>query len=206
MREKGGVKLKLLYQTSTNAPRQKTQAIIKQAAQKAGISMELKSVVASVFFSSDVGNPDTYPKFYADLEEFQIPMTQPDPNSIMRYFRADEVASKANKWQGRNFTRWVNPEYDKIQDAAEAETDPIKRAQMYIKLNDMIVDEVVVINVLHRLKTVALTNQLRAPQPGQRGHATLTLRRPVRAVSKCEVASGNFVLRGFETAARASSA
>lgn len=166
VREKGGVKLKLLYQTSTNAPRQKTQAIIKQAAQKAGIAMELKSVVASVFFSSDVGNPDTYPKFYADLEEFQIPMTQPDPASIMRYFRADEVATKANKWQGRNFTRWVNPEYDKIQDAAEGETDPVKRAELYITLNDMIVEDVAVINVLHRLKTSAISNQLRAPVSG----------------------------------------
>lgn len=166
VREKGGVKLKLLYQTSTNAPRQKTQAIVKQAAQKAGIAMELKSVVASVFFSSDVGNPDTYPKFYADLEEFQIPMTQPDPATIMRYFRADEVATKANKWQGRNFTRWANPEYDKIQDAAEGETDPVKRAEMYIKLNDMIVDDVAVINILHRLKASAISNQLRAPVSG----------------------------------------
>ncbi|MFX4802004.1 ABC transporter substrate-binding protein, partial [Acinetobacter baumannii] len=64
IREKDGKKLKFLYQTSTNGPRQKTQAIVKQACQKAGIDMELKSVVASVFFSSDVANPDTYPKFY----------------------------------------------------------------------------------------------------------------------------------------------
>ena len=59
VREKGGKKLKLVYQTSINAPRQKTQAIVKQACQKAGIDLELKSVTASVFFSSDVANPDT---------------------------------------------------------------------------------------------------------------------------------------------------
>ena len=75
IREKDGKKLKLLYQTSINGPRQKTQAIVKQACQKAGIDVELKSVVASVFFSSDVANPDTYAKFYADIEMFQIPMT-----------------------------------------------------------------------------------------------------------------------------------
>jgi peptide/nickel transport system substrate-binding protein len=45
-------------------------AIIKQAAQKAGIDMELKSITASVFFSSDVANPDTYTKFYCDLEMY----------------------------------------------------------------------------------------------------------------------------------------
>ncbi len=98
IREKGGKRLKLLYQTSINGPRQKTQAIVKQACQKAGIEVELKSVVASVFFSSDVGNPDTYAKFYADIEMFQIPMTQPDPAQHMRRYHSRYVASKANKW------------------------------------------------------------------------------------------------------------
>src|SRR5262249_42237594 len=60
IRAKNGKPLKLVYQTSINAPRQKTQAIVKQACQKAGIEVELKSVTASVYFSSDVANPDTY--------------------------------------------------------------------------------------------------------------------------------------------------
>ena len=70
IRAKDGKRLKLLFQTSTNAPRQKTQAIVKQAAAKAGIEIELKSVVASVFFASDAANPDTYPHFYADLQMY----------------------------------------------------------------------------------------------------------------------------------------
>ncbi|HSE05637.1 MAG TPA: peptide ABC transporter substrate-binding protein, partial [Methylomirabilota bacterium] len=61
VRAKDGKRLKFLYQTSINAPRQKNQAIVKQAAAKAGIEIEIKSVVASVFFSSDPANPDTYP-------------------------------------------------------------------------------------------------------------------------------------------------
>ena len=44
IREKDGKKLKFVYQTSINAPRQKNQAIVKQACQKAGIDIELKSV------------------------------------------------------------------------------------------------------------------------------------------------------------------
>ena len=59
VRAREGKRLKLLFQTSINATRQKTQAIVKQAAARAGIEMELKSVVASVFFSSDPANPDT---------------------------------------------------------------------------------------------------------------------------------------------------
>ena len=161
IREKDGKKLKLLYQTAINGPRQKTQAIVKQACQKAGIDVELKSVVASVFFSSDVANPDTYAKFYADLEMFQIPMSQPDPSLHMRRFHSRNVATKENKWQGVNFPRWVNKDYDAAVDAAEGETDLVKRAALYIKANDIMMQDIVFIPVMHRLKVEACSNTLR---------------------------------------------
>ncbi|MGY4629209.1 peptide ABC transporter substrate-binding protein [Bradyrhizobium sp. USDA 4486] len=161
IREKDGKKLKLLYQTSINGPRQKTQAIVKQACQKAGIDVELKSVVASVFFSSDVANPDTYAHFYADLEMFQIPLSQPDPAQHMRRYLSTLVATKENKWQGTNFPRWVNKEYDATIEAAESEMDPVKRAALYIKANDLMFQDTVFIPVQHRLKVEAAANNLR---------------------------------------------
>jgi peptide/nickel transport system substrate-binding protein len=121
IREKGGKKLKLVFQTSINGPRQKTQQIIKQAAQKAGIDMELKSVPASVYFSSDPANPDTYTKLFADMQMFTTTMPQPDPEVFMNQYLSSEFASKANKWLGRNSTRYSNPEYDKAYLAAQSE-------------------------------------------------------------------------------------
>ena len=50
-----------------------------------------------------------------------------------------EIATKANKWQGRNFTRWHKADYDAAFDAAESELDPVKRAALYIKMNDLVV-------------------------------------------------------------------
>jgi peptide/nickel transport system substrate-binding protein len=160
IREKDGKKLKLLYQTAINGPRQKTQAIVKQACQKAGIDVELKSVVASVFFSSDVGNPDTYAKFYADIEMFQIPMSQPDPAQHMLRYHSRNVATKENKWQGTNFPRYVNPDYDAAVDAATGEVDPVKRAAFYIKANDLLWQDTVFITAMHRLKVEASANTL----------------------------------------------
>src|SRR6185437_3395803 len=101
IRQKDGKKLKIVYQTSTNAPRQKNQAIVKQACEKAGIGVELKAVTASVFFSSDVANPDTYTHFYTDIQMYTTTMTQPDPELFMLQFASWEAASKENKWQGR---------------------------------------------------------------------------------------------------------
>ena len=168
IREKGGVKLKFVYQTSINAPRQKTQAIIKQAAQQAGIDLELKSVVASVFFSSDVANPDTYPKFYADMQMYTTTMSQPDPDRFMNQYCTWEVATKDNKWQGRNSSRFRNEEYDKLYRASQAELDPIKRAALFIQMNDIVVgtENGTIIPVVYRPRAHSRSKTLRADISG----------------------------------------
>ncbi|MBI1848546.1 MAG: peptide ABC transporter substrate-binding protein [Candidatus Rokubacteria bacterium] len=161
IRAKDGVKLKLVYATSVNAPRQKTQQIVKQAAAKAGIEMELKSVLANVFFASDPANPDTYTHFYTDLQMYTTTMTSPDPGFFMNQFTAKEAASKDNKWQGRNITRWQNADYDKLHQAAETELDPVKRAAMFVKMNDTVVSHGIVIPIVIRPAVAAISNKLK---------------------------------------------
>jgi peptide/nickel transport system substrate-binding protein len=160
IRAKDGKRLKFLYQTSINAPRQKTQAIVKQACAKAGIEIEIKSVVASVFFSSDPANPDTYPHFYSDLQMYNTG-TGVDPLWGMRVFISPEVASKDNKWSGRNITRWRNEEYDRLWKAAETEMDPVKRAAQFIRMNDMVIQNNVVIPVNWRNGVAGAVTRLR---------------------------------------------
>ena len=59
--------------------------------------------MASVFFSSDVANPDTYAKFYADIEMFQIPMTQPDPALHMRRYHFAQRGHQGEQVAGHEF-------------------------------------------------------------------------------------------------------
>ena len=117
-------------------------------------------MTSSVFFSSDVANPDTYPHFYSDLQMYTNGPQQPDPEVYLRQFLIGEVASKANKWQGRNVTRWQNPEFDEIHKAVQVELDPIKRTAMCIKLNDLVVNDQVVIPVVTRPIVTAVSNRL----------------------------------------------
>jgi len=161
VRVKDGKRLKVVFQTSINAPRQKNQAIVKQACAKAGIEVELKSVVASVYFSSDPANPDTYRHFYTDLQMYNTTMGSPDPQFFMEQFASWEVASKANKWASRNITRWRNEEYDRTWKAAEREMDPVKRAALFIKMNDLVIQNVVVIPVLWRNRAAAVSAKLK---------------------------------------------
>jgi peptide/nickel transport system substrate-binding protein len=166
IREKDGKKLKFVYQTSINQPRQKNQAIVKQACQKVGIDIEVKAVVASVFFSSDVANPDTYPHFYADLQMYNNGMAQPDSEVFLRQFCSWEASTKANKWQGRNITRWQNKEYDDTHKAASLELDPAKRAALLIKCNDLAINNFVVIPVVARPGAAGVSNKLTAELTG----------------------------------------
>jgi peptide/nickel transport system substrate-binding protein len=161
IRAKDGKKLKFVYQTSINSPRQKTQQIVKQSAAKAGIELELKAITANVFFSSDPANPDTYSHFYTDLQMYTTTMTQPDPQRFMDQFTSWEISAKDNKFALTNKTRWRSEEYDKLWKMAEAEMDPIKRAALFVKMNDLVIQNVVVIPVVFRPRVAVISNRLR---------------------------------------------
>jgi peptide/nickel transport system substrate-binding protein len=160
VRAKGNVKLKFVFQTSVSGPRQKCQAIIKDACTKAGIDLELKSIVASVFFGSDFANPDTYQKFWADMQMFTTTMTQPDPQTFMEQFTTWELSQKANKWASRNLSRWTSPEYDEAHKAAQVELDPVKRAALFIKMNDLVVGDGFIVPLFARPRPVGTVNKL----------------------------------------------
>ncbi|MBL8332570.1 MAG: peptide ABC transporter substrate-binding protein [Rubrivivax sp.] len=166
IRAKGNVKLKFVFQTSVNQPRQKTQAIIKDACAKAGVDLELKSVTAAVFFGGDFANPDTYQKFWADMEMYTTTMTQPDPQLFMEQYCSWEFAQKANKWAGRNISRWRSDEYDNTHKAAQVELDPVKRAAMFIKMNDLVCGDGYVQPVVYRPRASGAVTKLVAHLSG----------------------------------------
>jgi peptide/nickel transport system substrate-binding protein len=160
IRTKGGRRMKLLYQTSVNPLRQKTQAIIKKAFEEAGLEVELKAVHPSVFFSSDPGNADAVAKFNADLQMFTVSMGSPDPQAYMAQFVSWEMARKANNWSGQNVVRWSSSKYDELWQQAATELDPVKRATLFIAMNDLLVEDVVVIPLIWRNEVVAVSRAL----------------------------------------------
>ena len=166
VRAKDGKRLKLVFQTSINSVRQKVQAIVKQACAKAGIEIELKTVQASVFFSSDATNPDTYGKFFADIEEYLNTRSGTDPDRFMQQWVSWEICQKSNNWQWQNKCRWSSPEYDKLFRATEQELDPVKRAALFIQMNDMATSAGHVVPIAVRAQVTALAKSISAPLTG----------------------------------------
>jgi peptide/nickel transport system substrate-binding protein len=150
IRAKGGVRMHLVYQTTVNPLRQKEQDIVKSGWEQLGLEVELKSVDASVFFSSDAGNPDTAGHFYTDVEMFTNGASSPDQTQYVALWTTDQIVSKANQWHGNNYHRWSNADYDAIYGQLRTETDAAKRRDLIIKANDLLVSQVVVIPMVAR--------------------------------------------------------
>ena len=83
--------MSILYQTSTNAVRQDFQALIKEWWSQIGIETELRNLSASVFFGGDV-LPDTFQKFYADVQMYANTFNGTDPQAYSQRLH-DRTAS-----------------------------------------------------------------------------------------------------------------
>jgi peptide/nickel transport system substrate-binding protein len=150
IRAKDGVRMHVVYQTTVNSLRQKEQDIIKSGWEKLGVEVELKSVDAGVFFSSDAGNPDTASHFFTDVEMFTNGASSPDQTQYVDLWTTEQITQKSNQWHGNNYSRWSNADYDAIYNQLKTETDPAKRKDLIVKANDLLVSNVVVIPLVAR--------------------------------------------------------
>ncbi|MEH2153491.1 peptide ABC transporter substrate-binding protein [Nostoc sp.] len=160
IRDKNGVELKVLFQSSVNPVRQKTQEIIKQSLTSIGVGVELKSIDSSIFFSSDPANPDTLAHFRADLQMFSGGNSNPDPGTYLKAWTCNEISQKKNNWSKPNTSRYCNPEYDKLWLQSNTELDPQKRRQLFIQMNDLLIKEQAVIPLISRANVNGVSNKL----------------------------------------------
>jgi peptide/nickel transport system substrate-binding protein len=160
IREYNGIPMRILYQTSTNAVRQSTQALIKQWWSEIGVEAELRNIDAAVFFGGDPASPDTYGKFYADVEMFTNTFDGTDPEAYMSQWQCSEVSGPDNNWLGNNISRWCNPEYDALVDQMAQTAALEDRIAIAIQMNDMIVQDGAAIPLIHRLDVSAKSNSL----------------------------------------------
>ena len=141
IRDKDGVEMEILFQTSTNAVRQNFQDAIKAWWEMIGVSVELRNVSGSVFFGGDAGSPDTFQKFYADTEMYANNFDGTDPQAYLAQYRCDNEPQPDNQWQGENINRYCDPEYDALLDELAQTGDLEKRGEIAIKLNEMLTKE-----------------------------------------------------------------
>lgn len=159
-RDKDGVELEMLFQSSTNAVRQDFQALLKQWWEEIGFSVELRNIDSSVFFGGDPGSPDTFQKFFADVEMYANNFDGTDPEAYMANWECKQAPRPETQWQGNNMPRFCSEEYDALV-AEMAETGELeKRAELAKAMNDMLMQEYVIIPLVDRGRVSAHSNTL----------------------------------------------
>ncbi|MEL7127162.1 MAG: ABC transporter substrate-binding protein, partial [Pseudomonadota bacterium] len=160
IREKDGVEMSILFQTSTNSIRQDYQALIKDWWSQIGIESELRNIDASVFFGGDAGSPDTFQRFYADVEMYTNTFSGTDPQAYLANMLCDKAPSPATQWQGENISRFCMEEYDALWNTLAQTSDLDERARIGRELNDMAVSNGAMIPLTHRGDISARSNAL----------------------------------------------
>ena len=173
VRKKDGMELSLVYATSINAVRQKTQAVIKSNLEDIGFKIELVQVDAGIYFDSAAGNDQSVTHFYWDLSEQQNLPNGPRPLDYMELFYAgpdgSNIAQKSNGWATNNWVRYNNPDYDAAFEAAKVETDDVRLAELFIEMNDILINDHATVPLVIRGNTAAVNNRINseniAPAP-----------------------------------------
>ena len=161
VRTKDGMRLSVLYQTSTNAVRQDFQALIKEWWSQIGVETELRNLSASVFFGGDPGSPDTFQKFYSDVEMYANTFSGTDPQSYLAQYLCGTEPRPESQWQGENINRFCEPEYDALHAELTKTGDLTKRGEIAIKLNNMLTkDSYTIVPLVHRGRVSAHANSL----------------------------------------------
>lgn len=88
-------------------------------------------------------------------------MPQADPQRFVTQFTSWEVSRKANRWQGRNITRWRSAANDETFRDSGAELDPMRRAALFIRMNDLVVGSKHIIPQLNQRAVNGQLNNLR---------------------------------------------
>jgi peptide/nickel transport system substrate-binding protein len=149
VREKDGQPLKLVFLTSISPVRQETQEIVKAALESIGFSVESKSVDSSIFLGPPEESTNTRRHFYADVEEFAFSNKSPDPTAYMKGWTCGEIAQMTNNWSLSNWARYCNPAYDALYEQVAKEIDPEKQRQLFIQMNDFLIEDVALIPLVH---------------------------------------------------------
>ncbi|MEL7184269.1 MAG: ABC transporter substrate-binding protein, partial [Pseudomonadota bacterium] len=160
VREKDGVELRMLYQTSTNAVRQDFQALIKEWWEEIGFAVELRNVSASVFFGGDPSSPDTFQKFYADVQMYANTFNGTDPQAYLGNGLCDKAPRPDSQWQGENISRFCMEEFDALWGTLAQTSDINERARIAKELNDMYVQNGGMIPLVQRGRVSAHANSL----------------------------------------------
>ena len=110
----------------------------------------------------DPASPDTYNKFYADIQMYTNNFDGTDPESYMANWACSEIPGPENQWLGNNnIQRQCVAEYDDLVAQMSQTAVLEERAKLAKRMNDIIVQNHYMIPLIWRGSVIAYANTLK---------------------------------------------
>lgn len=161
IRDKDGIKMQVVIEYEIKSIYDQVFLVLKNNLNAIGVEIIPKRVDASVMSSADpASTPDDWLRFNADMIITWY-FSDPDPGPYMQLWTSSGIPQQANNWSaGANVERWYNPAYDALYDRSATEIDPERRQQLFIQMNDMLIEDVVMIPIVHMADVAGVNNTL----------------------------------------------
>ncbi len=129
-----------------------TAQIIQATCAQVGINVDVNMRESGDFWSlGDANSGERYKDIQLILNRYSM---GPDPSYATAWF----VTGQKGIW---NWERFGNPEFDKLEAAAKAESDPAKRDQMYRKMQDLMEESGAYRFITHEATPVIYRNTIK---------------------------------------------
>ncbi len=149
MSQAGAGNLELELRTLNVQERLLAAQIIQANLAQIGITVKIIPMESGPFWEMGLESKgDTWKDLQLWLMRFG---TQPDPYEATQWFVSDQVGV----W---NWERWTDPEYDRLYEAGIAETDPEKRRNIYVKMQEIMEETGAYVWINHEPETFAHSN------------------------------------------------
>ncbi len=129
-----------------------------------------------MFFGGDPASPDTFQKFYADVEMYANNFDGTDPEAYLAQYTCDKAPKPESQWQGENINRYCDPAYDALIVELSQTGEISKRGEIAKKLNDMLTkDSMTIVPLVFRgtnMGVIPTPWVARRPMPGIRRSGT----------------------------------
>ena len=176
IRQKAGVRLRMLFATTVDPTRQRIQEILKGDWSRLGVETELKKVVSGAFFGYE--GADSAWKFFADVQMSRnIGWNPLDPTDELENWTTAQIKTRAANWSGSNYERWSNREYDDLFSQLRYETDEVKRRGIVIRMNDILVRDVAIVPLVALKALTGVAKSLKGFVDRERLHGVANWRR-----------------------------
>ncbi|NJO05324.1 MAG: peptide ABC transporter substrate-binding protein [Chloroflexaceae bacterium] len=159
IREKDGTTLRVVYHVPVNPQYQEIQQIVADELRSIGFDVERVLRDPNDFFG-DPALTNSWIRFNADIAGAGWLSNSPDPVPHMAYWTCSDIPTAENGWTGFNISRWCNESYDELLTEASTELDEERREQMFMQLNDMLIEDVAFVTLVQIARVAAVSNTL----------------------------------------------